>query len=162
MKRYTALALTAALLIPLSASASIFGNISGMLGTNSTTSTYNGSSSNSSSTGKTCSQETAALYVSTCQSVWNTSNTSLAMNQIPSASGTVHQLSVCYDRNVCECVSAYTTTGTISNSNVQSCNAAVGNAYFSKIQTTKVAAAKAAASASSFFSGLTSLATGGV
>ncbi len=162
MKRYTALALTAALLIPLSASASIFGNISGMLGSNSTTSTYSSSSSSSSSTGKTCTQESATLYVSTCQSVWNSSNASLTANQIPKSSGTVHQLSVCYDRNVCECISAYATTGTINNSNVQSCNAAVGSAYFSKTQTTKVAAAKAAASTSAFFSGLTSLATGGV
>jgi|GEM_PF-1797740 len=161
MKRYTALALTAALLIPLSASASLFGNISGMLGTSSTTSTYSSTSTSSSTTGRTCSQETATLYVSTCQSVWSGSKTSLAMNQVPSSSGSLHQLSVCYDRNVCECVSAYTTTGSISSSDVQSCNAAVGSAYFSKIQTTKVAAAKAAASASAFFSGIASLAEAG-
>lgn len=164
IRRITTLALTATLLIPLSASASLFGNVSNILGGSASSGSNNGyaTSSSSSSLGRTCSQETASLYVNTCKSVWNNSNSSLATNQIPTASGSVHELSVCYTRNVCECISAYVNTGTISNSNVESCNAAVGDAYFSKIQTKKVAASKAAAAASSFFSGLSSLATGAI
>ncbi len=93
-----------------------------------------------------CTSSTILTYISTCTSAWNSmgSGTSISSSSSSYNYNNNTSLAICYNRNLCECISALYPAYNMSL--VQTCSMAVATAYFDGAQSKNVATASASSS----------------